>query len=140
MRQIQSINLTPEQLESFVTQVATVGLNVLLDYLQKHFRTGNTMSSVNMRFIERSPTRVTIGVGSQTRGHILRWLDRGRGEVYPVRAKRLRWLSWPEGIVIFARHARATQPSNIMQAMAEQAMSQAPAIAEQTLRTQRYIT
>ena len=130
---IQARNITPGQLESFLTEVANADMQVLLDYLSKHIVTGETIGSIRMRLLERSNDKVTVAVGTQTRGSQLRWLDVGRKEVRPINRKFLRWISHPSGVIIFSRYSRATQPSNIMRTAATVAMSKAPEIAQRTI-------
>ena len=130
---IQLRNITAGQLESFLTEVANADMQVLLDYLSKHVVTGETIGSIRMRLLERSNDKVSIAVGSSTRGSQLRWLDVGRKEVRPINRKFLRWISHPSGVIIFSRYSRATQPSNIMRTAATVAMSKAPEIAQRTI-------
>lgn len=132
---VQARNVTPGQLESFLTEVANADMQVLLDYLSKHVRTGETIGSIRMRLLERSNDKVSVAVGTQTRGSQLRWLDVGRREVYPINRKFLRWIAHPSGAIVFARHARATQASGIMRQAALTAMAKAPEIMQRTIQT-----
>jgi small-conductance mechanosensitive channel len=131
---VQARNVTPEQMDRFINEVANVDLQVLQDYLSKHVRTGETLNSVKIRTLERSNNKVSVAVGTQTRGSQLRWLDVGRREVYPINRKFLRWIAHPSGAIVFARHARATQASGIMRQAATTAMAKAPEIAQRTIQ------
>ena len=138
IRGIQMVNPTVDRMDMMMQQVVRVAEESLLTFLQRHFRTGQTFSSIRQRTIEKSDVRVAINVGTTTRGAILRWLDRGRRDVYPIRAKMLRWLS-PEGIVIFSRHSRATQASGCMANAANEAMARAQGIINQSMQTPSYL-
>ncbi|MFA5307147.1 MAG: hypothetical protein WC365_06900 [Candidatus Babeliales bacterium] len=133
VQNLQMRNITPGQLESFLTEVANADMQVLLDYLSKHIVTGETIGSIRMRLLERSNDKVSVAVGTQSRGSQLRWLDRGRGEVRPVNRKFLRYIAHPSGVIIFSRYSRATQPSNIMQTAATTALAKAPEIAQRII-------
>ncbi|MFA5307668.1 MAG: hypothetical protein WC365_09525 [Candidatus Babeliales bacterium] len=125
--------ITPNQLQAFVEYLANANMQVLLDYLGKHVRTGETIGSIRMRLIESGGDRVTVGVGSYGRGFQLRVLDRGRREIFPINKKFLRWIAWPSGAIVFARHARATQGSGIMKTAANVAISKIPEAIQKTI-------
>ncbi|MCW3994923.1 MAG: hypothetical protein NWE98_02085 [Candidatus Bathyarchaeota archaeon] len=131
--------LSPNQLLSFVNEVAKIAEENILNFLGKHIRTGQTYYSVRRRLILMSDNQVSIGVGSYTRGFQLRILDKGRKEVYPVRAKKLRFLLYPSQVVIFASHSRAVPASGIMKSSSEIALARSRQIADSTLRTQTYL-
>lgn len=139
VQQVTQNALSPQQLLSFTNEVAKVAEENILNYLAKHIRTGQTFYSIRRRLVESSPQRVSVAVGSDSRAFQLRILDKGRGEVYPIRAKRLRFTLFPSQIVIFARHSRAVPASGIMSQSAELALAKSKALADSTLRTPNYV-
>jgi len=74
--------------------------------------TGLTAASIETWLLSRTDNEVSYMVGSQVRGHILRWLDVGRGWVRPVRARALRF--WIRGQKVFAQYARPSPALNIL--------------------------
>ena len=64
-------------------------------------------SGETQRRIGQTVRRVGPGVEGEIRSAApwSRWLEHGRGAVYPVRAKVLRWVS-PGGSVVFSRRSR----------------------------------
>jgi hypothetical protein len=73
-------------------------------------RTGETQ-----RQIGSTVRRIGQGVEGEVRSAApwSRWLERGRGPVYPIRAKVLRWVA-PSGKVIFAPRAGPAAPRPFM--------------------------
>lgn len=133
--QIATRNMSPQQLEGFLLEIGNANMQTLLDYLSKHMVTGQTFSSIQIRTLERTRDRVTIAVGTQSRGRELRFLDKGRREVRPINKRFLRWVAHPSGAIVFSRYSRATQPSNIMKTAANVAITKIPEAATKVLQT-----
>ncbi len=138
VQDVQLHDPSPDVMENVLQQVARVAEESLLNYLQGHIRTAQTMSSIRLQTTEKSLNTVSVSVGSVGRGAQLRWLDKGRGEVYPIRAKKLRWISYPEGVVVYAMHSRATQASGCMKNAGDEAIARIGSILTQTLTTPSY--
>lgn len=130
--QLNSI-LNPVDFEDIMQRVAYSALESMRQSMQGHNRTGLTRDSLTTWGLEASPERVSVAVGSQSRGQILKWLDKGRGEVRPKNHKYLRWFTFPEHIAVFARYARATQGIELMEKAGADAMNEAPQIIQRTL-------
>ena len=75
---------------------------------------GHTRASIEVR--EEGPLH--FGIGSYSRGHILRWLDLGRGPVRPVTKKALHFFIGDEEV--FSMYSRATEPLDIMQSSVDE--------------------
>jgi hypothetical protein len=131
---IQSTNMTAQQLYDFLYKVCMEDHRVLKAYIAQHTRTGATINSIVILVREQSGDRVVMTVGSETRGNILRFLDKGRKDVYPINRKFLRWLTFPEGVVVFSKHSRAVPPSNIMKTAANAAVAKIPEFANEVLK------
>ncbi len=129
---IENKQVTPAQLSSIVQQLSDIAAYTILDYQKNHVRTGQTVQSIEAWMLENTGTRVSMAVGSRTRGNQLRWLDRGRAEVRPIRAKMLRF-ALPSGIFIFTKYARATQGIGFMDAALAKVASSAPQVINSAL-------
>jgi hypothetical protein len=110
--------------EAIIQTAAKTAEQTIKQSLNSHNRTGETSDSVTTWTITKSDQVITLAVGSQTRGNILRWLDKGRGPVKPVNRKALRWLTHPDQVVVFAKYSRATKALNIMQPAAAAGLTQ----------------
>lgn len=138
VKSIQAQSPTQAQLLSIVFEIAGVAEQQILNYMQSHFRTGATMSSIRRRIVYANALGVAVAVGSQTRGQVLRWLDLGRGEVRPLRRRFLRYLLHPSGVVMFSKYSRATQASNIMRIAALEAVAASDSIVKRSMSNPAY--
>jgi hypothetical protein len=126
---INERNITFAELQSVVIQMADVAGYSMIEDLGTHVRTGQTIQSIEAVPIELSETHVAYFVGSRQRGQILRWLDKGRGEVRPKHLTKsgqlgyLRFLTYPEGLVIFTRYSRPTVGIGLIEKAANRAMA-----------------
>jgi hypothetical protein len=125
--------LQQNSFELIVQSAANKTLEEIKTALTPHSRTGETIASVHAWEITKTNTVIKIGVGSQSRGQILKWLDQGRGPVKPVNRKCLRWLTHPDQVVVFAKYARATKALNFMQPAAISGLQEAEAKTTQLL-------
>lgn len=144
IEQIQARQMNADKMEVVVQEIGRIAEERILDYLQGHVRTGETLSSIRTLTTMKSDAQVTVFVGTSTRGLQLRILDRGRREVYPkhlTRSGKMGWLKWltPEGVIVFARYSRAVAGSGIMQQAAEFAMTQAQSVIDNAMRLQEYV-
>lgn len=121
-------------MDTIVQSIAFEALQSIRGSLSSHIRTGLTIESTQIRKLAQSNNMVAYGVGSWTRGWQLRWLDRGRKEVYPVNRKYLRFQLWPSHQWVFARRAAATTGLNLMSTAIQRASTSAPKIVERVLR------
>lgn len=138
VQQIRAEGLSAGQLESYTTEVAREAMELLLTYLGRHVRTGQTIGSIHMRLLESSADSVTVAMGTQSRGNQLRWLDKGRKAVYPIRRRFLRFVTFPDGALVYTKMCRATVGSDIMRSSAEAAMLKSSAIGAK-MKNQSYV-
>jgi len=129
LQKLLATDLDTVKMGRFLGRLAGRAEESLRQSLRPHIRTGRTYASIESWFVNQTRLAATIAVGSRTRGQILYWLDRGRGEVRPVRARWLRWIT-REGIIVYAKYSRPTQPLNLMRRAALDALSQASNIIE----------
>lgn len=81
-----------------------LGLSVRNGAVQRcNVDTGLLRSSITFD-VEQGPNGLVVVVGSPL--HYARWVHEGRGVVYPVNARALRWVT-PSGQVVFARSSSA---------------------------------
>jgi hypothetical protein len=125
--------LSPIDLETAMQRIAYAALDSIRAGMAAHSRSGLTRDSLNTWIVSTSPDSVSVATGTQSRGQILKWLDRGRGPVRPTTRKVLRWFTFPEHIAVFARYARATQGTALMTKAGVDAINQAPNIIARTL-------
>ena len=95
--------------------------------------TGATAASIEAWPLQVSDEVVSYAMGSRTRGHILRWLDVGRGYVYPRRARAL-WIK--RGRVeppIFRAFARPSPALFVMSRAMQIAMTKAEEIVRREI-------
>lgn len=126
--------VTGEKLHRIIRQLALEGESSLKKILNTRLKepTGATAASVEAWGLEVGTERVSYAVGSRARGKILRWLDRGRGPVYPIRAKVLRF--WINKQKIFAAHVGPAPALNVMHEAATEAMGKLDQIVERELK------
>ncbi len=136
MEWIMNRNITFPQLQSMIIDMADTAGYSMLEDLGSHTRTGQTIQSIESVPVELSESRVAYFVGSRSRGQILRWLDKGRGEVRPKhltpsgKMGYLRFLTYPEGVIIFTRYSRPTIGIGLIQKAVDRAMSRVSSIIE----------
>jgi hypothetical protein len=123
--------LTKTRFETIIQTGANAALQSIKTVLSSHSRTGETLASLQVWTITNSDEAISLAIGSQKRGNILKWLDQGRGPVKPVNRKALRWLTHPDQVVIFAKYARATKALNFMSPAAIEGLNQAEQKATQ---------
>jgi hypothetical protein len=126
--------LNSADFEAIINAGAFHALESVRNVLRSHVRTGETLESVTTWKITDTPQVLSIAVGSQTRGQILKWLNNGRGPVRPKNKKCLRWLTFPDQIVVFAKYARATKPLKFMEPAGETALNKAAEEATKLLQ------
>lgn len=146
MRWISAKEVTGDKLHNIVRNLALEGESALKQILHTATRvsqrgvypslppTGATAASIEAWPLQVSNEAVSYATGSRTRGHILRWLDLGRGYVYPKRARAL-WIK--RGRVeppIFRAFARPSPALHVMSRMMQMVMVKVEEIVERELR------
>lgn len=129
LEKLAEADFTTEQLEQVVLDMCRIGENSIREAISDHVRTGVTLASIESWLVQHDPNIVSYATGSRSRANQLYWLDQGRKEVRPVRARRLRWID-PNGIVVFSMYSRPTVALNFMRRAGLDALSQASAIIE----------
>lgn len=119
--------------EDIMQRIAFTALENMRESMTGHNRSSLTVESLMMWPLEQSNNQVSIAVGSQSRGQILKWLDKGRGEVRPVNRRFLRWFTWPEHVAVFSRYSRATTGIGLMIKAGDVGITQAANITTETL-------
>lgn len=131
----KAVGITPEKLHQLIQTVALKVETKLKEILHMDTKdaTGATAASIETWALRISETIVSYKVGSRTRGHILRWLDKGRGWVYPVRARAL-WIK--KGRVeppIFRAYARPSPPLHVLHRAASYVFSNMDQIIKEVI-------
>jgi hypothetical protein len=121
-----------DQLRSIIMQLGDIAGTVIMDGIKGHIRTGATVESIQSWVVSSSGNDFALAVGSLNRGNQLRWLDKGRGEVRPVKARMLRyWL--PSGAIVFSRYSRATVGIGFMAQATSRISVEAPKVIQSVL-------
>lgn len=115
MRWIEMTKMDMNKLDRVIHRAALENEGTMKEIVHRDVSpeaTGMTAASIETWLLMMTENIVSYAVGSRSRGHILRWLDRGRSWVYPVRARALRF--WKGGKKIFAMYARPSPALNIL--------------------------
>lgn len=144
LRWVDSIDLRGEKLHRIARELAMEFERALKEILHadtKH-ATGATAASVESWELMVTAEHVRMAIGSRTRGHILRWLDRGRGEVRPktVMSRHnprfraaLKFII--EGEIFFRYSVRPSPPLFVMYRAAQIAFSKLDEIASRVQKS-----
>ena len=135
LRWVDSIDLRGEKLHRIARELSMEFERALKEMLHadtKH-ATGATAASVESWELMVTAEHVRMAIGSRTRGNVLRWLDRGRGWVYPKSALALRF--WIEGQKIFSMYSRPSPPLFVMYRAAQIAFSKLEEIASRVQKS-----
>ena len=134
VRQVKAENITPDKVERIARLLALEAERAMKTELSNYVRTGLTRASIESWPLTITPVMAAYAVGSRTRGHILYWLDRGRGWVFPVKRRALRWIG-RGGEVVFSRYSRPSQPQFIFEKVRAWVQSQVDKIVSEVLAT-----
>jgi hypothetical protein len=124
--------------EAIMQRVAYTALESMRQSMQGHNRSSLTVESLETWLLESTPEIISIAVGTRTRGNVLHWLDKGRGEVRPKNRQSLRWFTFPEHVAVFAKYARATKGIELMAKAGATAINEVPVITQRTIEGSDY--
>lgn len=108
---IKTVNPEPS-IRPIANRIGLETEGIMKEMVQTSTKTGGqTAASIRWWDVDTSKDLITIAVGSRIRGHILRWLDKGRGIIIPKYRGALRF--WIKGQKIFSMRSKRAPAKDI---------------------------
>lgn len=143
LRWVSLLEVKGEKLHRITQELALEFERALKEIVHQDTKrpTGATAASIESWPLSVTIDHVRYAVGSKSRGHVLRWLDRGRREVRPKRIRSARDPRFRaalrfviEGQVFFRYYVRPSPPLFLMYRSAQMALSKMEEIVKRNIK------